>query len=202
MEIFHINPDYKQSRKQASHERIIEVAARAVGRNGCAGVGIADVMKQAGLTHGGFYAHFESRQAMLAAAFEHAGKVSANALSRGIAARRARGDSPFRALVETYLSEEHMASPESGCPVASLGSEVPRQETNLCDSARRQVEALIAVVKQALPPGSEPGSETAIAGTLVGALQMARILNGDANGNALLATTRKMLLQQHDISTE
>lgn len=201
MEIDSKSYESKQSRKQASHERILTVAARAVGLNGCAGVGIADVMRQAGLTHGGFYAHFESRQSMLAEAIEHAGKVGAEALARGIAIRRAHGASLFCALVETYLSEKHMASPEHGCPIAALGAEVPRQETGLGDVSRRQVELLVEAVKQALPPGTAPGSEVVVASTLVGALQMARILKG-ANGSELLSMTRKTLIQQYDVSIE
>ncbi len=61
------------SRKELSHERIVDAAARAIRREGYAGVGVADVMKEAGLTHGGFYAHFPSRDAMLVAAMERAG---------------------------------------------------------------------------------------------------------------------------------
>ena len=65
------------SRKEETHERIVDAAARAIHRHGYAGVGVADVMKQAGLTHGGFYAHFESRDALLAEAIERAGRDSA-----------------------------------------------------------------------------------------------------------------------------
>lgn len=67
------------SRKEISHERIVEAAARAIRREGYAGVGVADVMKEAGLTHGGFYAHFPSRDAMLAAAMDRAGRDGAAA---------------------------------------------------------------------------------------------------------------------------
>jgi TetR/AcrR family transcriptional repressor of nem operon len=66
----------RSARHQQSHERILDAAARAVRRNGVAGVGVAEVMKEAGLTHGGFYAHFASRDALLAEALEHAGSQS------------------------------------------------------------------------------------------------------------------------------
>src|SRR5215210_1478116 len=115
------------SRKHETHERILDVAARAIRRNGYAGVGVADVMKQAGLTHGGFYAHFESREAMLEEAIERAGRDTAAALATRIAARQAEGVSALRALVELYLSEAHLAVPEGGCVVAALASEMPRQ---------------------------------------------------------------------------
>src|SRR3954452_16473621 len=92
------------SRKQETHERIVDVAARAIRRNGYAGVGVADVMKEAGLTHGGFYAHFDSRDALLVEALERAGRESAEAVKRAVDRRAARGVSGFRALVDAYLS--------------------------------------------------------------------------------------------------
>src|SRR5580765_7148909 len=102
------------SRKEDTHERIVEVAARAIRRHGYAGVGVADVMKEAGLTHGGFYAHFKSRDAMLVEALERAGRDSSEAVARGVEARRARHVSAFRALVETYLGEAHLTAMETG----------------------------------------------------------------------------------------
>src|SRR5947208_17173240 len=92
------------SRKQDTHERILDVAARAIRRHGYAGVGVADVMKDAGLTHGGFYAHFESRDALLMEALERAGRESGDALRRAVERRAAKGGSAFRALVEAYLA--------------------------------------------------------------------------------------------------
>src|SRR6266705_2514795 len=114
------------SRKQETHERIVDVAARAIRRHGYAGVGVADVMKEAGLTHGGFYAHFDSRDALLVEALERAGRESSEAGARA-AERAAKGTRAFRSLVETYLADEHLASLETGCPVAALGCEMPRQ---------------------------------------------------------------------------
>ena len=70
------------SRKEETHERIVDVAARAIRRHGYAGVGVAEVMKEAGLTHGGFYAHFESRDALLVEAIERAGRQSGEAVAR------------------------------------------------------------------------------------------------------------------------
>ena len=74
------------SRKEATHERIVEVAGRAIRRTGYGGTGVADIMKEAGLTHGGFYAHFASREAMLAEAADRAGAEAVAALARIAAA--------------------------------------------------------------------------------------------------------------------
>ena len=113
--------------KQITHERIVATAARAIRRGGFHGVGVADIMKEAGLTHGGFYAHFSSRDALLAEALERAGQDSAARVAQRTAARQARGASALRALVEGYLSDRHLGDIEAGCPVAALASEMPRQ---------------------------------------------------------------------------
>ena len=110
-----MSEDLRSQRKQVSHDRILDAAARALRRNGYAGLGVADVMKEAGLTHGGFYAHFRSREALLAGALARAGQQSAERMARSIAARTAHGASPFRAMIETYLSDAHLTAVEYGC---------------------------------------------------------------------------------------
>src|SRR5499426_1133141 len=116
------------SRKAETRERIVRAAARAIRKRGYEGVAVAEVMKDAGLTHGGFYAHFESRDALLAAAAEQAGAESNERLSRAIAS--AKPGEELTALVDTYLSERHVTAPEEGlgCAIAAAGSEVPRQQ--------------------------------------------------------------------------
>ena len=149
--------DTRPGRKQLSHERIVETAARAIRRAGFQGVGVADIMKEAGLTHGGFYAHFASRNALLAEALERAGRDSAARIDKGMAGRQARGVSAFRALVDGYLSERHLASTESGCPVAALASEMPRQAPEVREAAALRVRALIDRVRGTLPADAATG---------------------------------------------
>src|SRR3954462_4413240 len=94
------------SRKEATHERIVEVAARAIRRTGYDGTGVADIMKEAGLTHGAFYSHFASREAMLA---EAAGKACAEAPARAAAvAAGAPPGAALKAMLAAYLSKEHV----------------------------------------------------------------------------------------------
>ena len=188
------------SRREATHERIVDVAARALRRHGYAGVGVADVMKQAGLTHGGFYAHFESRDALIAEAIERAGRDTGAAMKRRIDTSRERGESPLRALVESYLSEAHLGDTESGCVVAALGSEMPRQSSMLLAPSAERVRRLIGLVQQALPEGAPKQQAMAIAGALVGSIQLARTLGANAQGRAMLAAARHALLAQHDRS--
>src|ERR1700676_5632487 len=107
------------SRKEETHERIVDPAGRAIRKHGYTGVGVADVMRDAGLTHGGFYAHFDSRDALLVEALERAGRQTL-AVARAAQLRAGKGVSAFRSLVDNYLADHHLASPDNGCPVAAL----------------------------------------------------------------------------------
>ncbi|KGD92464.1 TetR family transcriptional regulator [Achromobacter sp. RTa] len=186
------------TRKELSHERIVDAAARAIRREGCAGVGVAEVMKEAGLTHGGFYAHFPSRDALLAVAMERAGRDGADRLSQGMAQRRAEGASPLRAWVDTYLSEAHLGGCERGCPVAALASEIPRQSADVREAGAVRVQRLLDGVRQVLPATAGEHAAAAVTSTLVGALQLARALGDNAQGRKVLASARKAILDQYD----
>ena len=186
------------SRKELSHDRIVTAAARAIRRGGFEGVGVADIMKEAGLTHGGFYAHFDSRNAMLAEAMARAGQDSAARLTQGMALRKSRGASDLRALVEAYLSDRHLEDIEAGCPVAALACEVPRQSPEVQEAAAQRVHGLLAIVGRALPPDAPADSAALLASQLVGALLLARALGNKARSQALLKATRRSLLAQYD----
>lgn len=191
------------SKREQTHQRIVDVAARALRRNGFAGVGVADVMKGAGLTHGGFYAHFDSREALLVEALEHADAASTANLDRRAAALREDGASPLAALVTAYLSEEHLVAHESGlgCVVGALGSEMARQEAPLREVARGRIERLVGQVQAALDAegraGDAAGLALALTGAMVGALQIARTFGPDPQGSAMLAASRQALLAQY-----
>lgn len=186
------------SRKELSHDRIVTAAARAIRRGGFEGVGVADIMKEAGLTHGGFYAHFDSRNAMMAEAMDRAGQESSARLTQGMALRKSRGASDLRALVEAYLSDRHLEDIEAGCPVAALACEVPRQSPEVQEAAAQRVHGLLATVGRALPPDATADSAALLASQLVGALLLARALGNKARGQALLKATRRSLLAQYD----
>src|SRR6266702_2872146 len=111
--------------KDATHERIVSVAARAIRRSGYDGTGVADIMKEAGLTHGAFYAHFPSREAMLAEAAGRACAESAAAAAAAVAS--APPDKALLSMLHSYLSREHLEHADRGCPLAALGSETSRQ---------------------------------------------------------------------------
>jgi TetR/AcrR family transcriptional repressor of nem operon len=167
-----------RSAKELTHERIVEAAARAIRRSGYDGTSVADIMKEAGLTHGGFYAHFDSREAMLAEAADRAG-AEAVAASAAIAAS-APPEQALGRLLHAYLSEEHIRSLEMGCPVAALGSEMPRQAPEVRRAATRRIREMIDVVARQSPDWGKPGAhEEALVtvATMVGALVLARAVD-------------------------
>jgi len=179
--------------KEVTHERIVETAARAIRRSGYNGTSVADIMKEAGLTHGGFYAHFASREAMLAEAADRAGAESV-ALSARIAAT-AKPEQALQALIHAYLSKEHVKSVEMGCPIAALGSEMPRQAPEVRRAATRRIKEMIDVVARQLPDWGQPAAhERALAtATSVGALLLARAVDDPKLSDALLEAARKHL---------
>ena len=186
------------ARKALTHDRILDVASRAIRRVGYDGVGVASVMKEAGLTHGGFYAHFPSRKALLAEATQRAGRDSGAVLLDRIRERQAQGMSPFAGLVNTYLSDAQMATSECGCVVAAVAAEIPRQDQEVANAARARLLGLVELVRRALPEGTDPQQAKVVAATLVGTLQMARALQGQL-GLACLAIARTTLIQQYDV---
>ena len=190
--------DNAPTRREITHHRIVASAARAIRRAGYAGVGVADIMKYAGLTHGGFYAHFASRDALLVEAIERAGRDSATVVAANMTARRAKGASALRALVESYLADSQLARAEEGCPVAALCGEMPRQAPEVREASAERVRGLLGLVQQTLPSSADAGSHLAVTSTLVGALQLARALGDNAQGKSLLAASRKALLAQYD----
>ena len=185
------------SRKEETHERIVDAAARAIRKHGYAGVGVAEVMKDAGLTHGGFYAHFDSRDALLVEALERAGRDSSEAVTRAAEQHAGKGVSAFRSFVETYLADAHLASLETGCPVAALGCDMPRQSDPVREASSIRVQRLIGAVRATLPAARRSAANV-VAGTLVGSLQLARALGDNAEGRAVLSSARKALIQQYD----
>jgi AcrR family transcriptional regulator len=179
--------------KEATHERIVDAAARAIRRSGYSGTGVADIMKEAGLTHGGFYAHFASRDAMLAEAADRAG-AEAVAVATQVAAAAPPGQALQR-MMQTYLSNDHLVGVETGCPIAALGSEMPRQASEVRHVATCRIKEMIDVVARQLPNWGQAGAhEQALAAisAMVGSLILARAVDDPRLSEAL----REAVLQK------
>jgi TetR/AcrR family transcriptional repressor of nem operon len=165
-------------RKEDTHERIVETAARAIRRSGYNGTGVADIMKEAGLTHGGFYAHFDSREAMLAEAADRAGAEAVASMER--IASSAPPEQALQAMMQAYLSKDHVEGIETGCATAALGSEMPRQTPEVRRAATRRIKEMIDVVARQSPDWGQPGAHEhalVIVATMVGTLMLARAVD-------------------------
>lgn len=184
----------KPSRKEATHDRIVDVASRAIRRKGYGGAGVADVMKDAGLTHGGFYAHFDSREAMLAEAADRAGADGVAALAR--IAGAAAPDQALHALIGAYLSRAHVEQAETGCPVAALGSDLPRQSPEVRRAATRRIKELVDLIARQSPDWGQPGAHDqalVTVSTMLGALVLARAVDEPALSDAVRKAALKQL---------
>lgn len=180
--------------KEASHERIVNAAAKAIRRSGYDGTGVADIMKEAGLTHGAFYAHFESREAMLAEAADRAG-AEANALAASIVGS-VPSDQALQALMQVYLSKEHCENIETGCPNSALCSEMPRQSPEVRLAATRRIKEMVDLIARQFPDWGQPmAHERALVtmATLVGTLVLARAVDDAALSDAWRNATLKSL---------
>ena len=179
---------------EATHERIVSAASRAIRRNGYAGAGVADIMKEAGLTHGGFYSHFSSREALLAEAADCAGGESVALFTRISAAKPSK--EALRTLVETYLSKEHVEAVETGCAVAALGSETPRQASEVRHALTCRTKEFIDLISRQFPDWGKPAAHeraTVMVATLVGALIIARAVNDPKFSEAVRVAALKHL---------
>ena len=181
--------------KEESHERIVAAAARAIRRSGYDGTGVADIMKEAGLTHGAFYAHFPSREAMLAEAAKRACAESA-----AVAADVVADVTPEKALESmlcAYLSRGHLEHVEAGCPLVALGSETPRQAPEVRRAVTRHIKAMIDLLARQSPDWGQPGAhEQALVtiATMVGALLLARAVDEPSLSDRLREAALKRLV--------
>ncbi|WP_322049964.1 TetR/AcrR family transcriptional regulator [Paraburkholderia bannensis] len=184
-----------------TRRRIVEVAAGMFRANGIHATGLADVMAAAGLSHGGFYRHFESKDQLVAEACEAGTADILEALEA--AAGNCAGRDGFRALVEAYLSPAHRDAPGNGCPLASMGSELARADEGTRAVASQSADELIAMLAQRLADPADPlgdaqgdavRSRAVFAlSAMVGALTLARISTDPQTSASLLADVRQQL---------
>src|SRR5215813_2606555 len=165
---------WPRDHKSQTRDRIVATAARALRAKGIAGVGVADVMSTAGLTHGGFYAHFKSKDELLSEAIEHANRKTLAGLSGR--AESADAGASLRAVVDAYLSPRHAAQPEVGCPVAAIGSEGARAGGKVRRNLARTIRARVAWLRDMIPASGRDEQAVGAMACMVGGLIIARAL--------------------------
>jgi TetR/AcrR family transcriptional repressor of nem operon len=184
---------HSQTEKAQNRERILAEASRQVRRDGLESLSVGTLMQRVGLTHGGFYGHFESRAALLAEALERAlldGEASAKA-KRGAGAQGAGRPRGFSAVVRSYLSRAHRDARDSGCAMAALACDVGRADAASREVMSQHIEAFVASMAEALD-GDRDRAVVAVS-AMVGALALSRVVDDPARSDAFLKTARDHL---------
>lgn len=172
---------------QANRKRVIDVAARLLRTHGYDGIGIADLMKEAGLTHGGFYRNFTSRDDLLCQATR---RMTEEKQPEVAAALASRPEDPFGAIVDWYLSSDHRDDPGGGCILPALGSEAHRRRgselASVFKEAIRNYLKVLTQLRPDMPEGVRKRPPEAILAQLVGAILLARATDDPDDAQRLL----------------
>ncbi len=187
---------YARNHKAATHEKILKGAITRLKENGSAGIAIADLMEEAGLTHGGFYAHFKSRDALIEESFRDA--LDTTARRWRARAEKAQPGEGLAAIVNGYLTREHRDDVSGGCALPALGAELARSsaKTRRIFTVKLE-EAIDLVASQYAGRPTKAMREEAIGtiATMVGSLLLARAAAADEELSAdILKAGRKKAL--------
>ena len=188
---------YSEDRKREAREDILKHAAERFRRDGIAAVGVRPLMADAGLTHGGFYAHFGSRSELIAAALEYAAGTTLDYFHAAIA--RVPDDEKLAKLVATYLRPVHRDHMELGCTVSALAPEIARESDETRERFSASNEGLINLIAEHLPHGGrdEERLERAriLFASMLGVLQLMRIETDPATAASLARAGRTAAMQ-------
>lgn len=192
---------YSKEHKSETHARIVKKASVKLRERGAHGIGVADLMKDAGLTHGGFYAHFASREALVIEAFAYA-------MDRSTARWRKKAeeippDQRFAAIVDAYLTPLHRDDPGNGCAVPALAAEIAREGVKTRRAFSAKLEQMIDMIAEQIPGRSRKAArEQAMASlaTMVGTMILSRAGGGGELSDDILAAGRSALLDRQPLA--
>jgi TetR/AcrR family transcriptional repressor of nem operon len=187
---------YRPEHKLETHRKIVQDASYRVRAEGLTGAAVSAVMKDAGLTHGGFYKHFESKDDLLLESLREGFREIEDTLAH--AAEQSPPGEAWKAIVKTYLSLDLCEHPEHGCPLAALAPDLARADKRM----KPQIAAELVNYKSRMVPFM-PGERTAdkdraffaIFSTMIGAVEIARLLPDRTMREKVLASTREFLLR-------
>ena len=186
---------YSKEHKQETHARIVRKASVRLREKGAHGIGVADLMKEAGLTHGGFYAHFASREALVIEAFAYA-------MDRAVEHwRKVTAETPpekrLSTIVDAYVSTVHRDDPGRGCAVPTLGAEIARESAKTRKAFSAKLDQLIDVMADQIPDVPRKTARRQAMGTLatmMGTLVMSRVAGSGELSDEILAAGREAAL--------
>jgi TetR/AcrR family transcriptional regulator, transcriptional repressor for nem operon len=186
---------YSREHKQETHARIVRKASVRLREKGAHGIGVADLMKEAGLTHGGFYAHFDSREALVIEAFNYAMDRSTERWRK--MAEETPPEKRFAAVVDSYLTALHRDDPGHGCAVPTLGPEIARESAKTRKAFAAKLDEMIGMMADQVPElPRKAARKQAIAAlsTMAGALVLSRVAGSGEFSEEILGAGREAAL--------
>ena len=188
---------YSKEHKQETHARIVKKASVRLREKGAHGIGVADLMKDAGLTHGGFYAHFDSREALVIEAFGFA-------MDRSVERWRKKAeltppDKRLAAIVDSYLTPTHRDDPGHGCAIPALSAEIARESPKTRKAFAAKLEQMIGMIAEQMPDlPRKTARKQAMASlaTMMGTLVLARVAGNGEFSDDILGAGREAVLDR------
>jgi TetR/AcrR family transcriptional repressor of nem operon len=187
---------YSKDHKAETHERIVKNASVRLRERGAASLGVAELMKEAGLTHGGFYAHFASRDALIVEAFAHAMDQTAKRWRKR--AEQAPEGKQLSSIVNGYLTAQHRDDVGNGCALPSLGAEVHRASPKTRKAVAAKLEEMIDVISEQMPAQTAKAARReaiATLSTMMGTMILARMAGTGEFSDEVLAAGRQGALR-------
>ena len=188
---------YSKEHKQETHTRIVRKASVRLREKGAHGIGVADLMKEAGLTHGGFYAHFDSREALVIEAFNYAMDRSTERWRK--LAEETPPEKRFAAIVDSYLTTLHRDDPGHGCAVPTLGPEIARESAKTRKAFAARLDEMIEMMADQvpeLPRKAARAQAIAAIATMAGALVLSRVAGSGEFSEEILGVGREAALSR------
>jgi TetR/AcrR family transcriptional repressor of nem operon len=186
---------YSKEHKQETHARIVKKASVRLREKGAHGIGVADLMKEAGLTHGGFYAHFDSREALVIEAFAYAMDRSTERWRK--VAEETPPEKRLATIVESYLTPVHRDDPGHGCAVPTLGAEIARESPKTRKAFAAKLEQMVDMMADQIldvPRKSARKQAVAVLATMMGTLVLSRIAGNGEFSDEILAAGREAVV--------
>ncbi len=174
-----------RAQAEANREAVINAASRLFREHGFDGIGLKDLMKGAGLTQGGFYKQFESKDDLAALASRRAMESA----TRRWSSVAASSSDPLRAVVDLYLSDGHRGDTSDGCPLVALGSDAARQSSEVRTPFQDGIKAHLQVLEELMPEKGKPGADEkamVMLSLMVGAVTLSRIMTDPDMSDRLL----------------
>jgi TetR/AcrR family transcriptional repressor of nem operon len=188
---------YSKEHKLETHARIVKKASVRLREKGAHGIGVADLMKDAGLTHGGFYAHFDSREALVVEAFGYAMDRSTERWRK--LAEQTPPEQRLATIVDSYLTPLHRDDPGHGCAVPALGAEIARESPKTRKAFAAKLEQMIEMVATQIPDVPRKAARKqamASLATMMGTLVLARVAGNGEFSDEILAAGRDAALDR------